>query len=243
MVISELFFQLIDHLSSLFDTAATFFVGTLSALLATLIARAIWTYWRKPHLDFKDETFSNWINSESQPVSQNIVSVENTGLTAAHNCRPRITLRGEYDSKTYVMETTSHWDESGKPSAITINPDESVSFVVSRQFNEANSRMIFPVEGGWSTDTGVIQEYIGSEVKDGVSVLGGLPSDALDDGEWRVREVSVSSNDAEKISGRFCITLDSEAGGGMNSRKTKVCKKSEGKASICRRAKSLFLGS
>lgn len=225
MVNGELLFQLVDH--PLFETATTFFVGTLSALLATLIARKIWTWYRKPHLDFKDETFSNWIKSDSQTVSQNIVSVKNTGRTAAHNCRPRITLRGEYDDKTYEMETTSHWNENGNPAVITINPDESVSFSVCRQFNEANSSIIFPVEGGWGTDTDAIQEYIGDEVKDDVSVLGGLPNSALDDGEWEARKVSVSSDNAEKISGRFCITIDREAGGGVDSRKTRICKSSE----------------
>lgn len=207
---------------SLIDTFVTVFVGSVSALIAALLTRLLWNHHQRPILGL-ERTFSRWHAEDGRRVRLHRLTVTNSGRSAARNCRPRIELYGEFDGKTYEMETTSHWIESGNPATITINAGESVSFALCRVNRSDSPPVIFPVDDGWGLDTGMIQRYSGGDVKDDIHVLGGLPRNALEDGDWSKKRVSVSSETAKMVSGRFKIKVEKEdAGGGVDSWMTEV---------------------
>lgn len=193
----------------------TLLAGAIGGFLANFGAQYLWRWWRKPELKFKHENSVTWVKddaSESYPQREFRVSITNTGKTAAHNCRPRITFQGVSEKTEYLIETTSYWIESDNPSTITINPGDTVSFPVCKKSSGKEASLWFPIEGGWSEGKNIVQRYPADFVDD-ISFEDSISASIFDDANWKKKDVCVSSENTDMISGEFDIAYDEDVRG------------------------------
>lgn len=190
------------------------FVGALGGFIASFAGQFGWRAYRKPDLELSRETPTEFILDEEYKRIEYRIEVRNRGKTAAKNCRPKLMLKGKRKNTKYVIEATSHWSESSKPTTTTINSDDTISFPVYRYYLTKESKKDvpsyyphyrFPTEDGWEENIENVYIYhLNNEGEvENMSFSKEIVQPHFDDIEWEQRTVTVTAQNTGSVSGKF----------------------------------------
>jgi hypothetical protein len=194
--------------------------GAVGGLVADVVGKLAWAYFRRPKLRVVGATKSRKVNRKDEleyEVYQ--ILVENKGRTAAKNCKPEIALSGtaQYDYmagsagediRQVNIVTPVRWSEGENPPRITINRGETAAFDLLRWEHQEGEGISFPTEQGWDSEPIVMQwEHIEGEPKPRLrkpevlregKTYKRIDPRGLREVEWDIQEVLVTAKNADK---------------------------------------------
>lgn len=152
--------------NSLVPDLATLLVGGIITLVVTVFAKYVWKWYQRPQIQIENVRQAAKEEESDLHVATYQAYVQNTGRSAAENCKPRIHFKGKQildykeENATVLVDAFSCWSEHGKPARITINKDEIVPLDIFRVYEdyrdgtfdpEEDRKVRFPSREGWKT--------------------------------------------------------------------------------------------
>lgn len=213
--IGEYLAEAIQLLQNLLSDAAPI----ISAVLAIVIGRYIWTWRSKPVLKFDGTSTSSgydydpdeWDNA---PLHFR-VHLKNLGLSSAENCKPEIHLSGKTDERKYEISTPACWSEGEYPARRTINRGERISFDLFRQGTKDGDNFLrFPSERGWPEYSTLGEQPTPKARQEAQGAVTSAernktPTTDLESVEWEVAKVVVTSENADAVEAEVSFNWDS----------------------------------
>lgn len=206
----------------LIGSALPSIVSVLTAVLAFVLGKYLWNWYRQPVLVFRGSSTRNAPgesvvqDSDSVPMVHQI-EVVNEGAIAAQNCKPELALRGSDDTHSYEVEVPVCWSERDNPARVTVNAGERTSFDFFVKFRKDVDDFIrFPSASGWP-DRSTLQvdakdDYISSVDGAVVSHQGKNrePVETFPDIDWEKSVVRVTAENA--VLAEAEVTMEWEIG-------------------------------
>lgn len=204
--------------SRLLQTLLSETAPIISAVLAIVLGRYIWTWRSKPVLKFDGTSTTSgydydpdeWDNA---PLHFR-VHLKNLGLSSAENCKPEIHLSGKTEEKQYEISTPACWSEGEYPARQTINRGERISFDLFRQGTKNGDNFLrFPSEQGWS-EYSIMREQPTLKAKREAEATitsaerNKTPTTDLEDVDWESARVVVTSENADAVEAEISFEWD-----------------------------------
>lgn len=187
--------------------------GLASGAVGGFLAQYSWRWYNRPILEFEGVNHSKFITTDNWKKAEYGISVQNTGRTAAKNCKPEFEVEGWKRNTKYSINSKSFWSEANSPTEITINPGETASFPIYRFYltdsksekPELRPRIKFATENGWPKDAEPIRQYHyddGEELQD-MSFSTEIMKPVFNKIEWIEQKVRVTSENAKSVADTF----------------------------------------
>ncbi|WP_147441074.1 hypothetical protein [Halorubrum sp. Atlit-26R] len=199
------------------------FGGLFGGLIFALVRDFIWRKVTSPTLRFVKSATTDFETDSEGDIDARVfrIPVENTGGSAATNCKPELNMEGSLGDKSYAVNQRLTWAEGDNPQRITINTDERAEVGLLRIIAEESEGPIqtapsfyveIPGRDGWGSDDSVtVWEY-----EDGKAVSASVPN-KIELGEftqieWETVQITVTAENASKITETIDFNLDTERG-------------------------------
>lgn len=199
----------------------------LSALLGGLIfalARSwVWRRYTKPELKLSESASTSYETGDDGDLTQLVyrAPVENTGRSAATNCKPELRMEGELEGDIYEVNQQLTWAEGDNPQRITINSDERAEVDLMRITSEEADGHIaveptlyieLPGNDRWGGDDSITVLKREEERVVDVSVPKRIEKSEFSQISWETAEVVITAEEAAKVVGDLSFELESERG-------------------------------
>lgn len=163
--------------------------GFIAGFLAGILQKYVWAWFQSPNLEIGEDVQKVRKSAEDEDSGRKFVNtvfrvpVDNTGKSAAYNCKPLLTLEGKAPLPRWVpnsaiqtaegteahggefkVKTELVWAESGNPSRVTINRGSTAYFNLIliqglQEYDEPTEQALemvaFPSESGWGGESPV----------------------------------------------------------------------------------------
>ncbi|WP_246986820.1 hypothetical protein [Halorientalis marina] len=226
----------------------TLLSGAIGGLVATLGSKWLWRFYSRPKLAFASGIIKEGESHYEEPMTwgRYRVEVSNKGRSVASNCKPRIRLIGYRETteerpdvapgggfksyevtvqKKYIVDIVPTWNESGSPTRIDLNRNESAQFDLfyahseasppngnhtiirfgdrkdSEDFEEGNDKWeTRPIRVETSKDGDFTQPLVDTEPR--------INADDFREIEWVEKKIQITSADTEPLEGELDFKWD-----------------------------------
>lgn len=197
--------------------------AALGGLVFALLRDFVWRWYTKPELHLANSASTSFETDATGDITHRVfrIPIENTGRTAAGNCKPELRMEGTLDGDIYEVNQQLTWAEGDNPQRITLNADEKAEFDLIRVISEENDGPIeveptlyveLPGNNQWGGEDSITIW----EQEDGRATNASVP-DRIERSKftqvsWDEARVVVTSENAEKEVGGLIFKFGTERG-------------------------------
>lgn len=118
--------------------------AALGGLVFALLRDFAWRWYTSPKLCLADSASASFETDSGGKITHQVfrIPVENTGRTAAGNCKPELRMKGKLNGNTYEVSQQLRWAEGNSPQRIMINANEKAEFDLMRISSKENDGYI-----------------------------------------------------------------------------------------------------
>jgi hypothetical protein len=207
----------------LVNIGATVLSAALGGLVFALLRDFAWRWYTRPKFYLADSASASFETDDNGDITHRVfrVPIENTGRTAAGNCKPELRMEGTLDGDFYEVNQQLTWAEGNNPQRINLNANERAEFDLMRVSSEEPDGYIeveptlfveLPGNEQWGGDDSITIW----EQEDGRAVSASVPAriDRSDFTQisWEVAQIVVTSENAEKEEGELTFQFGTDKG-------------------------------
>jgi hypothetical protein len=197
--------------------------AALGGLVFALLRDFVWRWYTSPELRLADSVSTSFETDSNGDITYRVfrIPIENTGRTAAGNCKPELRMEGTLDGDLYEVNQQLTWAEGNSPQRITLNANEQAEFDLIRISSEETEDYIeveptlfveLPGNDQWGGDDSITVW----ERKEGRAVSASVPErinrSDFTQISWEVAQIVVTSENAEKEMGDLTFQFGTEKG-------------------------------
>lgn len=205
------------------NIGATVLSAALGGLVFALLRDFTWRWYTKPELHLSDSASASFETDETGDITHRVfrIPIENTGRTAAGNCKPELRMKGTLNGDVYEVNQQLTWAEGNNPQRITLNANENAEFDLVRVNSEEVDGYIdveptlfveLPGNDQWGGDDSITiwERENGRAI--GASVPNRIDRSKFTQIDWDVAQVVVTSDNANKEEGDLVFQFGTEKG-------------------------------
>lgn len=205
------------------NIGATVLSAALGGLVFALLRDFAWRWYISPELCLDDSASASFETDCDGEITHQVfrIPVENTGRSAAGNCKPELRMRGKFDDNIYQVNQQLRWAEGDSPQRITLNAKEKAEFDLLRISSEERDSYLdvepklfveLPGSDQWGGDDSIIIWQYEDDRRVSASVPHQIDRSDFAQISWEQAQVVVTSENTEKKVGNLDFRFETQRG-------------------------------
>mgnify|MGYP007042283180 CR=1 FL=1 len=205
------------------NLGATVLSAALGGLVFALLRDFAWRWYTSPELRLTDSASAYFQTDNDGDITHRVfrVPIENTGRTAAGNCKPELRMEGTLDGDIYEVNQQLTWAEGNSPQRITINANERAEFELMRVIAKESDSYIdvdptlfveLPGNQDWGGEDSITVWKREEGQTTDASVPDGIERSKFTKVTWDTAEVVVTSENGKKVEADLQFKFQSDKG-------------------------------